>query len=229
MRGIYRAQVSITAVSFDNSQQSRELQRKTSQMIILLVPSHEGSVCRREVYHMSSSNKPDTVIQATLNQIQKVIKDLQARPDYGPGQKASVDELNDYALLLQKFEAESAPPLSLTEEIQTESVSTMLPLVGGLIDDNIKITKMGQLSTARTITPTMAKAHNIDLETLQSDIQQIAVQPDSSDGSPDQDKDLDPDQAADELLIELSNSTIVFDSAIAEQLAVLSGEGKPPC
>lgn len=178
---------------------------------------------------MSSSVKPDTVIQSTLAQIQKVVKDLQARPDYGPGQKTSVDELNGYALLLQKFEADSAPPLALTKEIQTESMSTMLPLVGSLIDDNIKITKMGQLSTDRTITPTMAKSHNVDLEALQTDIQKITAQPESGSGSPDKDKDLDPDQAADELLLELSNSTITFDPAIAEQLAVLSGEDQPPC
>lgn len=178
---------------------------------------------------MSSSNKPDTLIQSTLVQIQKVVKDLQARPDYGPEQKTSVGELNDYALLLQTFEADSAPPLALTQEIQTESVSTILPLVGELIDDNVKITKMGQLNTDRTITPTMAKAHNIDLEALQSDVRQIAVQPDSSGGSSGDDKDIDPDQAADELLIELSNSSIIFDAAIAEQQANLSGEDQPPC
>lgn len=178
---------------------------------------------------MSSSSKADTAIQSTLAQIRKVVKDLQARPDYGPGQKASVEELNDYALLLKKFEAHSAPPLTLTKEIQTESVSNMLPLVGGLIDDNVKITKMGQLSTARTITPTMAKAHNIDLEALQADIRQIAVQPDAGSSSSGQDEDIDPDQAANELLIELSNSSITFDPSMAEELAALSGEDQPPC
>lgn len=165
------------------------------------------------------------LIENTLAQIQQVIKDLQARPDYGANQKASVKDLNSFALLLKKYDAASTPSSSLTEEVKTDANDNMLPMLGDLIDDNIKITKMQALNTERTISPKMANDHNVNLEALQSDVQHIAADPGTA--APPADEDLDPDEAAAALLIELMSSEITNDPTIAENLERISGRAEP--
>lgn len=153
-------------------------------------------------------------------QIKQVVEDLRDRPDYGADQKKVVTELNGFALLLKKYQATKEPSDALTEEVQKTATTEILPLIDEQISDNVSITKMGQLSTNRTISPAMAKEHNINLEALQEDVEAVAT-------GDVPEKDLDPDAAVDLLLVDVMKIEMTSDPAIVEYFEINSGRAAP--
>jgi hypothetical protein len=115
-------------------------------------------------------------VTACLDALPKVTGDLQQRPDYGASQRQAVQTLDGFKQALLTVQAASDPGTEQLAALASLASGTVLPLLGRLIADNTAISKMGQLNTNRTITPTMATAYNAALSKLQSATQELVAQ-----------------------------------------------------
>lgn len=126
---------------------------------------------------MPSNPKLDQSIKQVLECLPVVIGNIQERPDYNknPAFATDVSLLNGFKQDLLIASVALSLSASTMTELQSTATNTILPLVAKQIAANVAITKMGQLNTNRTITPSMATAHNIDLASLQDAVQLLVA------------------------------------------------------
>ncbi|MCF7965748.1 MAG: hypothetical protein K9L79_09450 [Methylobacter tundripaludum] len=126
---------------------------------------------------MSNNPKLDQSIKQVLESLPVVVSDIQERPDYNqnPAFADDIKHLNNFKQEL--LIANVAPSLSTSAmaELQNTAKNTILPMIENQIAANVAITKMGQLNTNRTITPTLATKLNINLASFQDEVQLLVA------------------------------------------------------
>lgn len=124
----------------------------------------------------------DATLSAALKKAREglptIVSNIQSRPDYAkrPELAETITLLNNYNLNL--LTAEARPILSETEKesLIEESSQTVQPALASLINANLVMSKMGQLNTNRTISPTMALNNNKAMESEQAAIDNLIAQ-----------------------------------------------------
>ncbi len=101
-------------------------------------------------------------LNTVQTQVPKVIKNLHSRADYAKNQLVQkvASLLADYDTALKAFAAKKSPTNIECAALQSQITSDILPQISSLFDQNVAMAKMGQLNTARTIMPKVAKAEN---------------------------------------------------------------------
>ncbi|TNE61162.1 MAG: hypothetical protein EP335_17060 [Alphaproteobacteria bacterium] len=114
---------------------------------------------------------------AVVKDIPTVVADIQARPDYNgkPTLQQMIGTLNLFKQNLLTADAKPALSESDRQGLLDEANHDVLPSVADLVSLNVQITKMGQLSLNRTISPQMAKANNVNLTSLQHDTENLVA------------------------------------------------------
>ncbi|WP_417465756.1 hypothetical protein [Kordiimonas sp.] len=104
--------------------------------------------------------------------IEQVQSDLKSRPDYDKFKSLSAC-LDEYTGMLMQLVATRGADTSLQKKVVNFGQSEVLPALSKLVDENLDMSKMGQLNTARVVAPSVLLKQNQAIEALRLDIQKL--------------------------------------------------------
>lgn len=119
----------------------------------------------------------EQTVAQVLACVPPVVADIQARPDYlknTPLFDADVGSLQELKQALLNANL-CLSPIALTE-LKDRAEFTVLPLLEKWVAANLAISKMGPLNTHRSIPPSLARRHNVNLAALQNAVQLLLAQ-----------------------------------------------------
>jgi hypothetical protein len=117
-----------------------------------------------------------SALARTLTPLDRVVADFKTRTDLGKDQATALSTLGAFRQAILVVQANTPPEADALKAVSSQAEAKVLPLLHETSVANLRMAGMGQLNTARTLTPEVAKSQAANLGTLTDAVQALLAQ-----------------------------------------------------